>query len=80
MARVPDNLVKYLCPECGEQFIISERIAVECEFIGCPYCDSNTPIAIVLEDNKERLNELGCIGIYHEECCEEGVKDERQDL
>lgn len=66
MARVPDNLVKYLCPECGEQFIVSERAAVEC-LIGCPYCNGELSEAIAIEDNHNRLNELGCLGIYHEE-------------
>jgi predicted nucleic acid-binding Zn ribbon protein len=66
MARVPDVLVKYLCPECGEQFIVSERLAAEC-LIGCPYCNGVLSEAIAIEDNSDRLNELGCLGIYHDE-------------
>lgn len=77
MARVPDNLIKYECSECREQFIVSEVVADKVGIINCPYCTSDEVEAIVLDDNKDRLNEIGCLGIYHDDEQQEGcVKDE----
>jgi DNA-directed RNA polymerase subunit RPC12/RpoP len=66
MARVPDNLTKYECHDCGKQFIVSDRAATN-TIIWCPYCTSEETESIVWMDDKERLNELGCLGIYHDE-------------
>ncbi len=66
MARVADNLIKYLCPECGEQFIVSERAAAD-TILWCPYCNSDDVEAMVMLNDKDKLNELGCLGIYHDE-------------
>lgn len=66
MARVPDNLIKFECHDCGRKFIVGKQSAAN-KFIWCPYCKSDCAEAIAWEDNKERLNELGCLGIYHDE-------------
>lgn len=67
MVRVADNLVKYECTVCEGQFIVSENIAAKKAPIQCPYCSNWKVEAIVLMDDKDQLNELGCLGIYHEE-------------
>ena len=67
MKRVPDNLVKYECTVCEGQFIVSENIAAKKTPIQCPYCSNWKVEAIVKMDDKDQLNELGCLGIYHDE-------------
>lgn len=67
MKRVPDNLVKYQCHDCLEQFIVSEYVAKKSNNVLCPHCISNDVEAIVMMNDKDSLNELGCLGIYHNE-------------
>lgn len=67
MKRVPDGLIKYVCHDCNEQFIVSERVEEKVKYIWCPYCTSEETEQIVWENNTDKLNELGCLGIYHDE-------------
>jgi hypothetical protein len=66
MARVPDNLLKISCYTCCEEFIVSER-AYDNKDICCPFCKSTDLDPVVLMDDKDSLNELGCLGIHYNE-------------
>ena len=67
MARIADNLIKYECAVCEEQFIVSEHVANKTKAVNCPYCLSSGVDEIALMNDKNQLNELGCLGIYHDE-------------
>lgn len=62
---VLDNLVKCHCFNCNSEFILSEYKAEKSDKITCPYCQSEDIESYVFLNDKERLNELGCLGIGH---------------
>lgn len=60
-------LVKYECLECEKSFILSQRQANESEKITCPYCSSESIEDVAMMVDRDKLEELGCMGIGHVE-------------
>lgn len=66
MAYVLDNLVKYHCFGCDKEFILSEyQVENATKKLICPYCHSYDVEDTVLMDDKEGLEDLGCMAIGH---------------
>lgn len=53
------NLIKYECGQCKRQFILSTKY--DNNRARCPYCESQAIEGIVMMDDPEQLEELGCM-------------------
>ena len=67
-----DNHDKYVCRDCGKQFIIGRNMSEGCPagFPVCPYCGQpNIECTVWTEDNElEALeSDMGCLVLHVEE-------------
>lgn len=73
MSQEPQGLVKYECFMCSKQFIVGmvdeEQAQLQNRAIRCPFCGFAADSLAFIEpdsENYDELNEMGCMGIYHE--------------
>jgi|LGOV01.1.fsa_nt_gb DNA-directed RNA polymerase subunit RPC12/RpoP len=62
-----DNLIKFRCYHCGNEFIIGEFLSKDTKKITCPFCGCSESVEWVSKYNEEELEELelGEVGIYY---------------
>lgn len=67
--RYIDNHKKYMCHNCGREFIVGEKLLEECPqyYPVCPYCgQNNVECTVWTEDDQleELASDMGCLAIY----------------
>jgi len=63
------ELVKYICYDCMEEFIIGQTTEQKAEALRCPFCGQTNHLDAISWCEGEDLEELGlgCFGIGYEE-------------
>lgn len=74
---VLDNLAKYYCVDCENEFILSDyQVENAPKKIICPYCHTEEVQACVfIDEEDDLLYELGCMGMGHHTNLEEDTEN-----